>query len=353
MIITSYAEFEKKIKANEIRNGVVIICGQEKKLADASVKAVYNIVGSFPELNITVIDGEGISVDSVSNACETLPFLSEYKIVHIKNPSFLTKQSKENDDDSKAKKPKANSDLVPYIIDFSEKKAEGTILLITADGDIDERGKLAASVKKNGYLVQYNALKGDELYKWVNHYFEKSGKHINKTEITYLVSVAGGTTQQLDKEIVKLCDYAADCDVILKEHIDAVVHKNLESNIFKMIDSITRKDTNGAVVMLYNLLSQKEKHLSILAMIIRQYRLMLLANGYQKQGLQTDMIGEKLKLKGYPLSNMLKQSRNYSDMSLKTGLEKCLDTDYKIKKGVFSTDELDLSLELLLIELCR
>jgi DNA polymerase III delta subunit len=105
--------------------------------------------------------------------------------------------------------------------------------------------------------------------------------------------------------------------------------------------------------MLDTLLAQKEKHLSVLGMIIRQYRLMLLAYEYQNEKMSQESIGDKLKLRGYPLQNILKLSKNYDEKSLMNGFKKCLDTDYKIKNGVFSGDELDLSLEILIAELCK
>lgn len=343
----------KKIINKGFHNGTILICGQERKLIDESIKIVYNSVQSFPELNIITLEGESISFDIVSNACETLPIMADHKVVHINNFSSLSRQQKDNEDDQKQKKPKTGSDIINYLIEFSERKPEGIILLITIDNEIDERAKFVTSVKSNGIFVQYNPLKGEELHKWVRDYFERYGKEIGKTEILYLISMAGSTTEQLDKEIEKLCAYSLDESVILKEHIDAVVHRNLESNIFKMVDSISKRDADGAILMLDTLLAQKEKHLSVLGMIIRQYRLMLLSHEYQKEKVPQESIGNKIKLKGYPLQNILKLSNNYDEKSLKNGLRKCLETDYKIKNGIYSGDELDLSLELLIAELCK
>lgn len=66
-----------------------------------------------------------------------------------------------------------------------------------------------------------------------------------------------------------------------------------------------------------------------------------------------DEASKKLKLRGFPLQNIMKQSRYCDYDALIQALNRCLETDFNIKSGVFSADEADIALETLIVELCR
>ncbi|WP_443110669.1 hypothetical protein [Caloramator sp. mosi_1] len=63
---------------------MILIYGQEKTLIDNTIDLVYNLITQFRELNILIMDGENVNVESITNACETTPFMSDRRIIHIK-----------------------------------------------------------------------------------------------------------------------------------------------------------------------------------------------------------------------------------------------------------------------------
>jgi DNA polymerase-3 subunit delta len=168
--------------------------------------------------------------------------------------------------------------------------------------------------------------------------------------LIYFISEVGTSLEQIESEIEKLCFYEIGENLINRNQIDAVVSKSTESNIFKMVDDISRKDASGAISILNALLFKKEEHLKILGMIIRQYRLLLMIKLNSNNKVSGDSIKSSLKLKDFTFQNMLKQSRMYDENSLKNALSKCLEVDSEIKTGRFNPE---LALEMLIVELCK
>lgn len=338
MDIKSVKDFNKFIKSKDAR-GAILIFGEEKNWVKESIKLVYNVIDSFPEINVIELDGETVTYDEIINSCETLPFMSDRKLVHIKNPYFLLKANA-------APSAEISELLTKYIVGIPKE----VILLMSIIGETDGRNKVITAVKNSGTLVEYKKIKGDELHKWVLDELDKYGKTISKADLIYLISEIGSSTESLETEIDKLCSYAIEEEEINKKHIDEIVYKSLESNIFKMVDSISRREAERALTILKNLLFQREDHLRILGMIIRQYRMLYLVRQNMEQNKPNSEIEKSLKLTGFTLQNFIKQAKAYGSRELMKALNKCLETDFKIKMGRYQPD---MALELLIVELCK
>lgn len=339
MEIKNIKDFLKHIKSRDI-NGGILIFGEEKDLIHQSIDAIYDLIISFREMNIIEIDGENVTFDEILNSCETIPFMSEKKLVHIKNPYFLLKGS------SGASSSEITDALSKYIPSLSK----DIILLLSSTGEVEVKNKVVAAFKNAGLLVEYKKYKGEDLNKWVVDQFEAYGKSISKADLMYLISEIGASTDMLAREIEKLCAFAIDEEVITKAHIDEISYKSLESNIFKMVDYMSKKDAEKSLSILRNLLFQKEDHLRILGMIIRQYRLLYLVLLSLKSNKSNSEIERSLKISGFVLQNFVKQSRGYNEKDLIKSLNLCLEKDFEIKSGKYPPD---LGLEMLIVELCK
>lgn len=355
MIINTYSDFLNIISKN--KKGIFLICGQEKNLVRKSIKVLYDLISLFPEINLITLSGDNINADSIINSCETMPFFSDKKLVHIKNPDFLKKTKKEtsNKNDSATEEGKGNisrssSDIVSFLSKYILELPDNIIFLITYNDDIDLNNKFVTSVKNVGYLVQYNLLKAKDIENAAIEMFKDRGKEIKKSELTYFISDIS-SIDELEMEVDKICAFAIDEKIITKAHIDAVIYKGVESNIFKLIDAIIKKNADGAITIINNLLFQGENHLVILAMIIRQYRLIYNVKRYLMLKKEQNEIKKLLKIKNdIVLKNLIGQSNNMNFDELKKAFDLCLEADYNIKRGRISPN---LSLEMLIVNLCN
>ena len=125
---------------------------------------------------------------------------------------------------------------------------------------------------------------------------------------------------------------------------DWIVKENI---IFDFVDEIGRNNAAKALQLLDDILSEGTTPKQIIGMIARQIRLMLQTKLLSKEGLTVKQIAKRLKQHPYPIEKCLKQSKNFSVNSLEKGLEKLLESDYKLVTS--NNDRLEL--ELLVIEL--
>lgn len=356
MIINNFNKFQMEIK-NDGFKGAILIYGDEKYLVNKSINMIYGMVEVMPEINIVKLENDKITTDNIINSCETIPCFSNIKVVHIKNPDFLkklkdTKSTDNSEVTSENTNLKQNSDnLIMTIQKYISNTPPGIILLISYDGEINGNNKTVNLAKNDGFLIQYNRVKGRDMEKWAEDLFKNCGKDIKKSELSYYMSMAPSSIDFMETEIQKICDYALDDTTITREHIDAVAHKSLESNIFKMVDAISRKNADNAVSILNTLMFQGEEALKILGMITRQYRILCIIKDCMKDNLSIPEIKEKTKVKiDYILQNYINHAKIYSNKNLADSMKSCLDTDSKLKNSEYPEK---LALEMLIVNLCK
>ncbi len=106
--------------------------------------------------------------------------------------------------------------------------------------------------------------------------------------------------------------------------------------------------TDQALAVLYDLLQNREEPIRILALIIRQFRILLQVHTLTSQGKSEREIASMLGLHPYPVKLAVRQCRAFSEKSLRTLLRKAIEADQGIKTGRI---EKKLALEHLLLQI--
>ena len=105
---------ESEIKKNSIANGYVF-CGLDEELIKSSIDHIIKKVldKDFLDLNFIKIDGLTSTFDEIENACETLPFFGDKKVVLVYRANFL----KDKPDKEGAK---TYTEILKYIKDLPQ-----------------------------------------------------------------------------------------------------------------------------------------------------------------------------------------------------------------------------------------
>jgi DNA polymerase-3 subunit delta len=134
-------------------------------------------------------------------------------------------------------------------------------------------------------------------------------------------------------EVEKIISYSIGRDVILPVDIDAVVTTQITGKIFQMIDAIGSKQSNKALALYYDLLSVREKPMSILFLIIRHFNILLQSKDLQALGYNSGSISEKVGIPPFAVNKYLGQAKNFNGKRLKEALEFGADIEEQIKTG--------------------
>ncbi|QEK12378.1 DNA polymerase III subunit delta [Crassaminicella thermophila] len=326
----TYKDVLKDLK-NDCLDNLYLFYGKEYYLIENTIDKIKQkmIDKAFEDLNFQFIDGKETNVDMIINACETLPFMGEKRMVLIKDlECFFGKRKNISDQEEES--------LIKYFGNIPST----THLFFIVTNEIDKRKKIIKMINKYGKVVEFDKLVEKDIYKWIERTFAKYNKQVRKQEISFFLDITGyleknstKSLKDLDNEINKLCSYVGDRNLITTQDIELLAPKSIENNIFSLVESIGTKNSEKALSILSDMLMEGESEIKILYMITRQFRYLFQIKLMEKQGYTPVAIGPKLGLKQFVVKKYLKQALNFNVDILKKALEQCLLTDESIKKG--------------------
>lgn len=334
----------ENIKKNNIQN-CYVFCGGDEQLIKEGVNFIINKVidKSFLDLNYIKFDGNSLeNFDAVINACQTVPFMSDKKVVLVYRASFIEDDKGEN---NKFSSDKAFNSVVEYL-----DKVPSHCVLILYDifkNKRDKPGKRIQRLDKKACVVKADKIKGQQLELKVKSFFEVRGKKIGKVELRVFCSLMDENNLSIiENEVEKLCCYVYDKD-ITKEDIKNLFLKSNDDDIFDLVNPIANKKLKEALEVLNELIYKGEKIPYILNMIERQFNQLFrvklcLENKKSKQDIM-----KQLNIRSeYACDMIIGQSKKFTLKQLKRAIELCLNTERKMKS---STVDEKTEMELLII----
>lgn len=305
-------EIREHIKTGNFRQFYLLYGSEEylKRLYRDKLKAA--VLKDGDEMNYSYFEGKDIDPVKVADVAQTLPFFSDKRLIVIED-STLFKSSGEL------------SDLLNKIPDST--------IIVFVETEIDKRNRLFKLVRDRGHVSEMNGMDEKNLKLFVNSLFSQAGKKITEASIVYLLDKTGSDMYNISNEVEKIISYAAGREVIQQEDIDAVVTTQITGKIFQMIDAIGSRQESKALSMYYDLLSVREKPMSILYLITRHFNILLQVKDLQANGFGSPSISEKVGIPPFSVNKYLAQSKNFPIKRLKDALEFGADIEEQIKTG--------------------
>ncbi len=317
---------KEHIKRNEYKS-VYLLYGAEdylKKLYKNKLKD--GILGDSDDMNYSYFEGKGVDVHKVTEIAETLPFFNDRRLIIIENSGLF----------------KAQSDLADYIKDIPE-----TTHIVFVESEVDKRNRLFKAVKDVGTISQMDGMDENNLKLWITSLLNKSRKKITGNTLMYLITKVGTDMENLSNEIEKLVCYAIDREIITEDDVEAVCTTQITGKIFQMIDAIASKKQSAALQMYYDLLTLREKPLSILFLITRHFNILLQVKELNEHGYNGTVIGQKIGIPPFSVAKYITQSKNFSKKLLTSALHSCADIEEQVKTGRMMDQ---MGVELLIVE---
>ncbi len=339
-----YNKIFQDIKKGNIKN-LYLFFGQEQYLCEELIRTLKNVLinSIFKDLNAQFLEGDNGTIENIENACETLPFMDEKRLIIVKdNPLFQGGD--------------ATGKRVDHLTEYLS-KIPTTCCLVFWQKDIDRRKRIFQRLSRIGVVFECKKFRAPELEKWLYTRLNKKGKRIDEKALRYFVEnseyLSYNSTKNLfdiENELNKILDYVGEREVINKEDIEANLPRMLENDIFKLVDAIGKKDRITALKLANDLILQGENEIGILAMIARQFRILLQCKVLMEQGHSTNSIAGRIKERPFVVQKGIYQSRYFDHHSLREALYSVLETDRKMKTGKIDKR---FALEMLILEHTR
>ncbi len=123
----------------------------------------------------------------------------------------------------------------------------------------------------------------------------------------------------------------------------------IQNQIFDMVEAVAQKKQKQALNLYYNLLALKEAPMKILALIARQFHMLLQVKEMKSKGYQESDIARQTGLNPYFLKKKyIPQAAQFKQPQLEAALRTCVEAEENVKTGRMPDV---LSVELIIVSL--
>ena len=236
-----------------------ILYGEEDYLVEsffAEVKSLCITAGN-EEFNYRKPQVTAQDLSSLWEAVEAVPFLSDRTLIELRD--FDINRCKGDMADQ-------FKEIVSRLPDYC------TLVLIYTNGyEPDKRLAPLKAAAKHGKVLKFEAQSHLMLVRWIERRFAALEKQISCEDAEYLIYVSGGLMNRLAPEIEKLSVYS-ESGQVSRNDIDRVVQRIPEADVFEMADMLSLSNFDGAMMILSDLLRQREHPIKLLSIIAQQFR---------------------------------------------------------------------------------
>ncbi|MFV0465170.1 MAG: DNA polymerase III subunit delta [Lachnospiraceae bacterium] len=318
---------DEDIKKNEFRKCYLFFGEEDYLKKQYKEKLLAALIDRKDNMNFTTFQGKNSSANSMIDLSETMPFLSERRVILVEDSGFFKS---------------SNDELAQYLGSVPD-----TSCLLFVETEIDKRTKTYKAVRNHGAVVEFARQDETILIKWILSKIKREKKNISEAAIQLFLSRTGSDMSNIDRELEKLFCYTLNKDVIGLSDVAEITTERIQNKIFDMVDALAVHNKNLALNLYYDLLSLKEPPMRILFLITRQFRLLALV---KEMGLQQRSNAKAAKAAGVPefaIRKLQIQAKNYSKTEILQILSDSIDVEEAVKTG--KLDE-KMAVEILLIK---
>ena len=308
---------------------------------------------SMVSLNTTHLDGKGVTMRELKHACETIPFMTERRLVIVEH--LLKRFDRGPGRGKRGKDSRSPSTLdqafAKELLEYLPNLPNSTALVFLESSSLGAKSaflSLAKRAKDKGYARECPLFSSDRLADWIRKRVRQKGARIDADAARELATHVGSGLRAMDQELEKLATYVGpDGSITLKE-VHLLVIPTWQANIFHMVDALGERRAHRALRLLHRLLDHQEPPLRILAMVTRQFRMLVQFRQLRDEGRSNQQIQEIAGIRQrFILDKVSRQARNFSLLQLKAIYRRLLEIDQQIKTG--RMDPI-LALDLLVVE---
>ncbi len=315
---------KEHIKQNQFKQCYLLYGTEEylKKLYKNKLKTA--IIGDEDTMNFTYFEGKSIEVPRIIEVAETMPFFSERRLILIQNSGLF----------------KTSNDLGDYL-----KTMPDYCYFVFVESEVDKRNRLYKTVKDMGVISEMNGMDERNTQLWVAQLLNRAGKKITKETLMYFLNKSGTDMEGMVQEIEKLVCYAMDKDIITVVDVDAVCTTQVSNQIFLMIDAIASMNQRQALDLYNDLLTLREKPMSILYLITRHFNILLQIK--ELNGQNRNDVAKKVGVPPFTVQKYMSQARNFTKQAILFNLKDCAEMEAQVKTGLMQEQ---MAVELLIVK---
>lgn len=334
---------EKIIKSKKYPQ-ILLLFGEEEFLLEEAFKNIVkqSSVDISSEYDTEILDSENISYEQIVEKCNTFPFVSEKRVVAVKqfNLLFPTKQNKKKAVDSK------------LFSNYISNPSNSTFLILSAslpqfDGIAGAyKSKANAKYEKmlNDAAFPYNEILSNhswiEFPKVKEHYFgawvkkrvNSFNKEIREDACEFLVSQTNQSLRDLSNEVDKLIAFTDNRDRIILDDIAAVTGSSRKYNVFEFQKQVAKRNLKQAALILEKMQKNEQQEILIVS-ILTKFFITLFKLIEKSNAGNNYQIAEQVGISSYFLKEYLDSLKLYSPQEIESAFFSLIEADELLKSS--------------------
>jgi DNA polymerase III subunit delta len=266
------------------------------------------------DMGLERVDGEEASLERISEALTSLPFLSNKKLVLLRGAA-ANKQFTE----------RAES-LLSNLPDTTE--------VLIVESKLDKRSSYYKFLKKSTDYQEFTELDQGSLARWLAAEAKAKGGELTQSDASYLVTRVGVNQQLLASELEKLLLYAPH---ITRQTIALLTEATPQSTIFELLEAAFAGNTQRALALYAEQRALKVEPQQIVAMLSWQLHILALVKTAGQRS--PDAIADEAKISPYTVKKSLGIAKQLTLARLKQLIADLVEIDTRSKREAFSIDD--------------
>ncbi len=347
MAVKKVSDYPSKKKAlvQSLEEGNLAPCcliyGEEDYLRSADLKLIKEKLGvSENDMNFSIYEGPGLSADEITEMAMTPPFLSPVRVIVITDSGWMSVSRKGKkasaDDDGASGGNSEGKKFAEYV-----KAPSPDTRVIFVERDVNRTTALYKALDKHGFTLSCDPPEEKDLVRWVAGRVKREGLEISLDAVNSLMArVAGGAANDpridmnmLANETEKLICFCMNRGRITQEDVSSICSDVLMDSVFRMVDLMADKDIRGASALYQDMMALKLEPVRLLALITRQFDMILQAAEMDKAHSAPGDIAAALGLHPKIVYKYISWGKKYNSERLTDILNMCIETDAAIKRG--------------------
>jgi DNA polymerase-3 subunit delta len=329
-----YADLIASLKQGKILP-LYLFFGEEEFLIQEALDLIIKKVvdPGARDFNFNALYCRDTPASELVNLCQTLPFMSEKRLVLARDFDALKAADLE--------------ELIPYLNDPSP----STCLVMVSNQGKYEKKSVTAAVEAHGAVTRFYPLLDREIVAWIEGWARARGLSLQRDAAQYLWQTIGNDLQKIGNELEKVEISIKEKKSITFEDVKTVVGDFREYTPFDLAAALGSKNREKAFLILSRLIQEGEQPVGLLGSIAWNFRRLLHAKAMEAAGRGPDEAMRKLRppVIFHQAAQFKAQMRSFTMDELRKAFAVMLSTDRMLKSSGLSGR---LVLERMILKLC-
>ncbi len=322
----------KKAAAKE-KKFVYVIAGKDSALVGVECERLVEQLLTL-EQRVTGLfkaDTEEVSAAQVLDELRTVPFLSDKRVVVVKDADDFVSENR------------------PLLEKYFEKPSPSGVLVLTVSS-WQNNTKLAKKLPQVGELISVTEPKRWELPRKLNEYAQDAhSKRIAPDAAEFLLELVGENVSQLYGEVDKLALFAGQEKVITAKHVESLTGHNRMFNCFEAIEAAVSGRKDEAISRLRTMFAEdRSAEYTAVGALAYYFRRLFVGKALLEKGVSTGEIASRLRIWRGREAEFFGQLQKMSLKRIGDILGRLTEIDYGVKTG---RTRVEVAAEQLILEL--